>query len=117
MKTAIVLPIYQKNFSAFEEISIRQMLKVFSKLVLLSLQAMCTGPIDYIGDNFCDDVTNNEECQWDGGDCCLDTVLTDYCDDCACLDPGAGDSGTTTAGNKGEGMKGDNFCLSTWQCS
>ena len=80
--------------------------------------ASCASGLEqYIADGYCDDKNNVEECQWDGGDCCLDTVLTDYCDDCACLDPGAGDSGTTTAGNKGEGMQGDNFCLSTWQCS
>ena len=76
-----------------------------------------SGHEQYIADGYCDDKNNVEECQWDGGDCCLDTVLTDYCEDCACLDPGAGDSGTTTAGNKGEGMQGDDFCLSTWQCS
>ena len=54
----------------------------------------------WIGDGYCDDVNNNEECQWDGGDCCGDNVNTQYCDFttymCACLDPGAGDSGTTT---------------------
>ena len=72
---------------------------------------------DYADDGICDDANNIEECQWDGGDCCGDNVNTQYCEDCACLDPGAGDSGTTTAGNKGEGMQGDNFCLSTWQCS
>ena len=55
---------------------------------------------NWIGDGYCDDVTNNEECQWDGGDCCGDNVNTQYCDFttymCACLDPGAGGSGTTT---------------------
>ena len=76
-----------------------------------------SGLHNYIADGYCDDQNNVEECQWDGGDCCLDTVLTDYCDDCACLDPGAGDSGTTTAGNKGEGMQSDYFYLSTWSCS
>ena len=49
----------------------------------------------WIGDNACDDVNNNEECQWDGGDCCGDNVNTDWCQVCACLDPGAGGSGTT----------------------
>ena len=59
--------------------------------------ASCASGLEQnIADGYCDDKNNVEECQWDGGDCCLDTVLTDYCDDCACLDPGAGDSGTTT---------------------
>ena len=74
------------------------------------------GKVNWIGDGNCDDVNNNEQCQWDGGDCCGDNVHL-WCLVCACLDPGAGDSGTTTAGNKGEGMQGDYFCLSTWQCS
>ena len=52
--------------------------------------------INWIGDGGCDDVTNKEECQWDGGDCCGDNVYTLYCEVCACLDPGAGGSGTTT---------------------
>ena len=73
-----------------------RMLKVFSKLVLLSLQAMCTGPIDYIGDNFCDDVTNNEECQWDGGDCCNLEVQGGTCTICACLDPNGFTTTTST---------------------
>ena len=55
---------------------------------------------NWIGDGYCDDVTNTEGCQWDGGDCCGDNVNTQYCDfttyKCACLDPGAGGSGTTT---------------------
>ena len=41
----------------------------------------------YISDNYCDDESNNEVCDWDGGDCCGDNVYTDYCDDCECLDP------------------------------
>ena len=58
----------------------------------------CAGNTAWIGDNVCDDVNNNEGCQWDGGDCCGDNVVTTYCQVCACLDPGAGGgSGTTTA--------------------
>ncbi len=40
---------------------------------------------DWIGDSFCDDETNTEECDFDGGDCCLDEVDTDYCTICECL--------------------------------
>ena len=39
------------------------------------------------GDGFCDDGNNNEECKWDGGDCCGYDVNTNYCTDCKCLDP------------------------------
>ena len=38
----------------------------------------------YIGDGFCDDLTNVAECNHDGGDCCGDDVKTDYCTDCIC---------------------------------
>ena len=55
-----------------------------------------SGLVQYIADGYCDDKNNIEECQWDGGDCCGDNVDTDYCEDCACLDPG---------------MQGDYFCL------
>ena len=48
---------------------------------------MCTGQSWWIADNACDDVNNNEGCQWDGGDCCGDDVNTVYCMVCECLDP------------------------------
>ena len=38
------------------------------------------------------DDNNNEECGWDGGDCCGDNVNTQYCSACECLDPNAGGS-------------------------
>jgi len=55
----------------------------------------CGSP-QWFGDNYCDDDNNNEECGWDGGDCCGDNVNTQYCSACECLDPNLGD-GTTTA--------------------
>ena len=54
----------------------------------------CVGNTAWISDSACDDVNNNEGCQWDGGDCCGDNVDTTYCQVCACLDPGPGGSGT-----------------------
>ena len=39
------------------------------------------------GDGSCDDANNNCGCEWDGGDCCGDDVLVDYCAVCECLDP------------------------------
>ena len=29
---------------------------------------------DWIGDGFCDDLTNTPGCNYDGGDCCLGTI-------------------------------------------
>ena len=50
----------------------------------------------WIGDGMCDDMNNNDPCLFDGGDCCLEVVVTDYCSDCLCLDLSSGSSGVTT---------------------
>ena len=54
------------------------------------------------------------ECNYDGGDCCLDPVNTQYCSECQCLDGGstpvtvdpvttdASTDGTTQSGIKGK---------------
>ena len=42
------------------------------------------GNPSYIGDNYCDDENNNENCNFDGGDCCLENVNTQYCSECEC---------------------------------
>ena len=40
-----------------------------------------------VGNGFCGDATNIAECNYDGGDCCVN-VNTDYCSDCNCLGGG-----------------------------
>ena len=40
----------------------------------------------WIGDGYCDDINNNLDCTYDGGDCCLDYVYENYCDECLCLE-------------------------------
>ena len=42
----------------------------------------------YIGDDYCDDENNKQECNFDGGDCCGDNVKTDYCSLCVCHETG-----------------------------
>ena len=45
---------------------------------------------DWVGDNYCDDVNNNLECNFDGGDCCPPHWYSDwdqYCQACECLKP------------------------------
>ena len=37
-----------------------------------------------IHDELCDDQNNNEECDWDGFDCCLENVNTYFCIKCLC---------------------------------
>ena len=68
-------------------------------------------------DNYCDDGNNNEECEWDGGDCCGYNVNTEYCIDCECLDPDFDDTSLSTtkspiipSGCIKPAWAGDGFC-------
>ena len=47
----------------------------------------CSFP-QYVGDGYCDDGNNNQECNFDGGDCCGPNVNTEYCTECQCLSEG-----------------------------
>ena len=41
---------------------------------------------EYFQDEYCDDELNNEECHFDGGDCCLFTEDShSFCIDCECI--------------------------------
>ena len=44
------------------------------------------GGISYwVGDGFCDDINNNEACDYDDGDCCgLSSVKKNFCVQCIC---------------------------------
>ena len=56
------------------------------------------GTSGWIGDGMCDDTNNNVPCLFDGGDCCLEVVITDYCTDCLCLTESSGvTTGTSEA--------------------
>ena len=46
----------------------------------------CESP-QYKGDGQCDDNNNNENCEYDGGDCCGSFVNQSNCTICLCLDP------------------------------
>ena len=50
----------------------------------------------YIGDGYCDDVNNNEMCEFDGGDCCLEEVKTDFCTSCICYEGNNTNSNSST---------------------
>ena len=42
-------------------------------------------PIPWLaGDGYCQDDTNNFDCNYDGGDCCLLNPSTDQCSQCLC---------------------------------
>lgn len=40
------------------------------------------------GDEYCDDVNNILECDYDYGDCCLTPVKNTYCETCLCHETG-----------------------------
>ena len=57
----------------------------------------CNGYSSWVGDGYCDDTLNNEDCEYDGGDCCECTCVDGLtyicgqvgfqCEDPTCLDP------------------------------
>ena len=38
-----------------------------------------------VGDGYCNDESNNFECDYDGGDCCGSCINTTYCIECICF--------------------------------
>ena len=38
----------------------------------------------WIGDGFCNDENNIEDCNYDGGDCCGISVKKNFCVNCTC---------------------------------
>ena len=55
----------------------------------------CNNP-SFVGDGYCDDDTNNNDCEFDKGDCCGSLILTQYCHFCECIQYST-PSWTTTA--------------------
>ena len=41
---------------------------------------------DWVGDGYCDDIANNADCNYDGGDCCGSDINTQYCSECQCIE-------------------------------
>ena len=39
----------------------------------------------HAGNGYCEDEFNKAECDFDGGDCCVPNVNTEYCSECLCL--------------------------------
>ena len=62
----------------------------FNSDVACCSSTACADP-QWVNDFYCHDISNTEECLWDGGDCCGDNVNTHplSCSECACLDPNA----------------------------
>ena len=55
------------------------------------------GRSEWIGDDFCDDINNNEKCLYDDGDCCGLSAQKNFCYECACkgkLEPNSNSKGS-----------------------
>ena len=52
----------------------------FSKTASTTTLEQC----DYQGDGYCDDTNNNADCNFDDGDCCLNPVIAEFCNECWC---------------------------------
>ena len=64
----------------------------------------------WVGDNYCDDVCNDNENNHDDGDCCAPHAVTDWdkwCQTCECLQP---TTPTTPPGGCNPAWVGDNYC-------
>ena len=61
-------------------------------------------------DGECDDINNNVDCSYDGGDCCGSNVNTQHCTLCLCLEGSTTPSTTTTAGACNQVWIADGFC-------
>lgn len=44
----------------------------------------CKHSMVWWGDGFCDQLLNNQDCDYDGGDCCIDTINFQFCLVCIC---------------------------------
>ena len=66
-----------------------------------------------ISDGFCNDETNNVECDFDGGDCCGTCVLTQQCSECLCL----GNSSRNMESSTSFFMKNQNVLLGNGYCN
>ncbi len=60
---------------------------MFKERIRLGLTRCTVKNLEPFQDGHCHDELNNQECRYDGGDCCLDTVLTNVCDQCLCKEP------------------------------
>ena len=43
---------------------------------------------EWVSNGYCNDETNNADCNYDGGDCCLSSPKTDNCSECVCSTTG-----------------------------
>ncbi len=57
---------------------------VFSEHKVVNKKVISRAKSLFSGDGFCHDELNNDLCDYDGGDCCLNVTMINVCDDCTC---------------------------------
>ena len=72
------------------------------KQYLFWIEACSYGSL--IGDGFCDDETNNQGCNFDGGDCCGSCIVKSHCLECTCLQSDVDEQHITNP------LVGDGYC-------
>ena len=65
----------------------------------------------FVGDGFCDDIANIEECNYDGGDCCGPNISMDFCFECNCFEVGGNHSSYGTTFPSTITIDGNHFIL------
>ena len=63
---------------------IRYCLVVFYLLETISLSVPGCDNVQLVGNGLCNNKTNNPDCNYDGGDCCVVNANTTHCSECAC---------------------------------
>ena len=53
-------------------------------LLLFSFLVPGCDNVALVGNGFCNDETNTPDCNYDGGDCCVENVNANSCSDCSC---------------------------------
>jgi hypothetical protein len=71
---------------------------LFCPVIFVDFRTVCFKMLSFlecshqglVGDGFCDDATNNPDCNYDGGDCCGSNRNISYCNTCLCIDEDQG---------------------------
>ena len=88
----------------------RLIVKQYSRFIRLIVE-VCTHN-DWIGDGYCDDATNTEICNFDGGDCCSENIVITFCKVCECI----GENTSTEENfNDGESVVASILASSTYE--
>ena len=53
-------------------------------ILVFSFSVLGCDNVALVGNGFCNDETNNADCNYDGGDCCVVNINTDSCSECIC---------------------------------